>query len=220
MSTTHPSVYYSRSPAVHLDDSAGRKKNPRSIGGAHVAAVGLWVAVAFGPTAIQAIELPEAAAVSDGDLLKIELVAPKEPARAPGSTLTVGEVVDGFSRQALANARQPQLVFDPYIPADWSYAEFEAIDASPPRRVHAVASVVESEPQAVEPRVVRLNGEDRGFGFGERLPDFAAERRARRDAIEGASGSRAPAAAERRAAQPTVVVVASEAPVAAEDDQG
>lgn len=148
----------------------------------HATALGIWSLLAFTPAIVKSLPLPQAEPIGD-NRLRIQLVAPKEPVRAPGSTLDVGTVEDGFDRASLIAARRADYGFTPVVMESWP--EYE--EAAEPVRVYRSDHPVELVlPEA--PRLV-LNAEDRSFGFGEKLPDFAAERQARQVLYETESGA-------------------------------
>lgn len=166
------------------------------LGPAHAAAVGLWSILAFSPAVVKSLPLPQARPIGP-ERLQIKLVAPREPARAPGGVLDVGEVEDGFDRASLIASRQNEVMLTPVVLDAWPEGEA----APEPVRIYRPGEPVEIIAPEL-PRVV-LNAEDRTFGFGERLPDFAAERQARQALYD------APAALESR--PETEVLTAPEA---------
>jgi len=119
-------------------------------------------------------------AADDGSRMQIALFAPPEPAPVEGSTLDVGTVVDGYEHRPIV---QPAATWDEpavaaYLPDD------EGPIYDPP--VRHWRSDAGPSPEPVEAAEVEPEGRPLSFGFDRRLPDFAAERRARRAALEAA----------------------------------
>lgn len=162
-------------------DSAPRP--PRRVRPAHMAAIGAVSAAALGLMGLKFVNLPDAAPVAPGDALKIEVVAPVEPKAAPGSVMEVGELVDGFRY-----APPPPAERAPVHDAAW----MEAGDLAPPTPPTRPANVrrhasSDADARPFEPEPPRRDRERSWFGFDNSLPDFGADRRARRarlDALE------------------------------------
>jgi len=142
---------------------------------AAVALVGLGVAV------VGALARPGPRVPPDETRLRIEVIAPSEPAITPGSVMEVGDLVDGFV--AVPAARTADEI------ADDSVAE-EGIPASDGRyeRLHVEDPVIVVPPQPVKPAEGRGESRvSRWLGFDAPDRDYRAERdarRARRDARE------------------------------------
>ena len=151
----------------------------------HLAAVTAVVVAAIGLMALKFVSLPGPAPVAAGEGLKIEVVAPVEPALVPGSVMEVGDLVDGFHYVRPAPAER--------VPAyDVAWAEDEAAPVEPRRRetgVRRYASPDAGPGQVAEPESLGERGR-RWFGFDNPRPDHAAERRARQARMEALEDQR------------------------------
>jgi hypothetical protein len=148
---------------------------------ATIAAVGV---AAVGLMGLKFVDLPDAAPVSPGEALKIEVVAPVEPKPVAGSVMDVGELVDGF-RYVPPRSAERVAFYDVAWNEDEDFAPYEP--PSRPAAVRRYASAEPYAPAASEPEPPRRERERRWFGFDNPLPDFRAERRARQarlDALE------------------------------------
>jgi hypothetical protein len=148
-----------------------------------MAAIAAVSVAAVGLMGLKFVNLPNAAPVSPDEALKIEIVAPVEPKPVAGSVMDVGELVDGFRYVPPRPAERA--AYDIAGSGDEDFAPYE-----PPSRPAAVRRYASAEPYAPapsEPEPPRRERERRWFGFDNPLPDFGAERRARRarmDALE------------------------------------
>lgn len=163
----------------------------------YVAAIAVVSVAALGLMGLKFVTLPSPDPVRPGDGLKIEVVAPVEPKLTPGSVMEVGELVDGFRyvRPARA-ARAP--VYETAWNEDEDFAPYAPPERAGWRRYASSEDDVRPPPEPEPPRRER---ERRWFGFDNPLPDYGAERRARRarlDAIEAQQRAEFEDRAERR----------------------
>lgn len=142
---------------------------------ASVAALGL-----VGGVAAMALSGGPQGAADDGSRMQIALFAPPEPAPVEGSTMDVGTVVDGYEHQPIV---QPAAVWDEPTTTAYLPDEAPAIYDPPVRHWRSDAG---PPPEPVEGADPEPEGRPLSFGFDRRLPDFAAERLARRAALESA----------------------------------
>lgn len=170
-----------------------------------MAAIAAVSVAAVGLMGLKFVDLPDAAPVSPDEALKIEIVAPVEPKPFPGSVMDVGELVDGFRYVPPRSAERA-----PWHDVAWNEDE-DFAPYEPPSRSATVRRYASAEPYSPEPadrEPPRREGDRRWFGFDNPLPDFAAERRARRarlDALEDQRRAEFEARADRRryASEPT-----------------
>ena len=145
---------------------------------AYAASIGTIGALAVGLAAFAAKDPRPVSAPPSGPALQIALVAPEEPKVGVGSVMDVGDLTDGYEHR-------------PYAPASltpdvaWTEAEDgyeESHIPSAPRQ--------EWSPRLDEARVaaVQFVQEVRerplSFGFDRPRPDYAQERRQRREAMQ------------------------------------
>jgi hypothetical protein len=132
-----------------------------------VAAAGLVVLLMRGPAG---------QALSGG--MRVEVVAPAEPEVQPGSTMEVGQLVDGYSHVELPTAAEPADAYD----ADYQTAWVEPL---PPLREPSPtvwrSDAVDEPTYRPGAEVTRSGGR---YGFDEPGPDYAAERRARQERLD------------------------------------
>ncbi|MFN3930898.1 MAG: hypothetical protein ACK4JY_04030 [Brevundimonas sp.] len=146
----------------------------------HVVALSAVAVAAVGLAGLRAVELPGPRPIADGDRMRIEVVPPVEPELIAGSTMEVGELVDGF--QGLPPPR-PALT-----DVSWSSDESpwdEADDGwapPPPERHRAEVRTYDSRPGPERDSAARVV--QRWFGFDAPRRDFEAERAARRARLE------------------------------------
>lgn len=119
-------------------------------------------------------------AADDGSRIRIALFAPPEPAPVEGSTMDVGAMVDGYEHRPVV---QPAAVWDEPTTTAYLPEHDEPIYEPPVLRWRSDPGPPPEPVDVVEPE---SEGRPLSFGFDRRLPDFAAERRARRAAMEAA----------------------------------
>ena len=146
----------------------------------HLAVVAAVGVAASGLMALKFVSLPGPAPVATGEGLKIEVVAPVEPALVPGSVMEVGELIDGFRYVRPVPAER--------VPAyDVAWAEADPAPVEPRPRETGVRRYASSEAgpgQVAEPETLGERGR-RWFGFDSPRPDYAAERRAAKSGKSG-----------------------------------
>lgn len=148
-------------------------------GWAAVAVAGVVAVGALGLGALKSVELPNARPIDPSNMMRVELVAPREPDIEAGEVMEVGELVDGYEHRPA-----PTIERAVYEDA-WPLAEF-----FPSRRPPAVE--YDETPDADRYRPIPDERESRGrwFGFDLPRPDWRAEREARRERMEAAERER------------------------------
>lgn len=149
-----------------------------------MAAIAAVSVAAVGLMGLKFVDLPNAAPVSPDEALKIEVVAPVEPKPVAGSVMDVGELVDGF-RYVPPRPAERVAFYDVAWNGDEDFAPYEP--PSRPAAVRRYASAESYAPAPADREPPPRERDRRWFGFDNPLPDFAAERRARRarlDALE------------------------------------
>ncbi len=111
-----------------------------------------------------------------GPDLSIALVAPVEPVVAPGETMDVGELNDGFDRAVLE--RLPEPAFDDPLP--------EPVPRMPMPTPVSDTRVIDVPLSAGGTTGDPLADGSRAFGFDTPRPDYAAERRLRWSRLDAA----------------------------------
>lgn len=121
---------------------------------------------------------PSGAPASDDGRLRIEVVAPVEPAIAPGGVMEVGHLVDGFT----GVPRTPPRPTDVWTPEDEVYEDPPERSYRPERRYEEamVRPLVEPDGRYDSRDARRPDGLGRGLGFDAPERDYRAEREARR----------------------------------------
>lgn len=152
-----------------------------------------------------------ATAEIDSSLIQIRLVAPPEPEVEPGEVMDVGRLSDGFDRAVLMRAEAARRADEAAAAAALAYHEDDYGDAYVEDSDQDAVRQVRSDgwrPVVTLPAPSRrptdqaqaFAGSPAAYGFDAPRPDYAAERRARRDAWEArAAQDAARDAAERRA---------------------
>lgn len=142
---------------------------------AYAASIGAIAALCVGVAAFAAMEPRPAPARSHGAALQIALVAPKEPEVGAGSVMDVGELADGYEHRPYAPVS--------HTPSEtWADGDYAEELPSPPRARWAPAAE-EMRAAAVE-FVEEVRERPLSFGFDRPRPDYAEERRQRREAME------------------------------------
>lgn len=165
-------------PQIQCFSEACRRAAARARPVHGVALVSVVVA-AFGLVGLRSFELPGPAPISDGERMRIEVVAPIEPKVSPGSVMEVGDLVNGLTEIPRPAPPEPIPASYAYVDEDWD----ADLAPAPPRRRYDEAPVVYSAPQPE----ARPDRGDRWFGFDLPRRDYQAERDARRvrmDALE------------------------------------
>jgi len=139
-----------------------------------IAPVAVITVVGVGLLALRT-PLPGTAPVG-ADRMAVEVVAPVEPAVAPGGTMEVGDLVDGYTHVPIQPQSQGEDAYDAGYQTAW-------VEPLPPLPEPGVwrsdgAVVTPTQPQ---PEVIRSGGR---FGFDAPGPDYAAERRARQERLD------------------------------------
>ncbi len=154
---------------------SARRMRPR-----HVVALSAVAAVALGLAGLRAVELPAPRPITDAERMRIELVPPVEPELIAGSTMEVGDLVDGF--QGLPPPL-PRLTDVSWSPDEGHDDVDDGWDSrAPPERQRAEVRAWDSRP-APEP-VSPARAVQRWFGFDAPRRDYQAERDARRARLE------------------------------------
>lgn len=150
----------------------------RLVGGVrprHLVLAAAVAGVAVTLAGLRAVTLPGPRPVLDSDRLRIQVVAPVEPAVIPGAVMEVGDLVDGY-----VYAPPPRSVREPAAYAPYDEAA-ELPDRRPPPQRYSRDVVLDvmppPEPPAREQREARGS---RWFGFDAPDRDYRAEREARR----------------------------------------
>lgn len=141
---------------------------------AYAASIGAIGALAVGVAAFAAMEPRPVTTGSHGAALQIALVAPKEPEVGGGSVMDVGELTDGYKHRPYVPAR--------YTPVE-TWTDDYADDLPTPSRARWVPAAEEVRAAAVE-FVEDVRQRPLSFGFDRPRPDYAEERRQRREAME------------------------------------
>lgn len=129
--------------------------------------------------AVAAVARPGTPASTDGERLRIEVVAPVEPTVAPGSVMEVGHLIDGME--------SPPTPPPPVDPLRDVYYEAvpEAEKPSTGSKRYVEEAFIQAPPRPGEPRRDRrLDEGGPGFGFDGPERDYQAEREARRARME------------------------------------
>ncbi|MFN3668459.1 MAG: hypothetical protein ACK4VY_04070 [Brevundimonas sp.] len=144
----------------------------------HFVVAGAVLVLGVGMASAGAGNRPAPAPASDDRRLRIEVVAPVEPAIAPGGVMEVGHLVDGFT----GVPRTPPRTMDVWVPDDEIHEDPPRSPYRPERRYDeaVVRPMVEPDGryEARDPR--RPDSLGRGFGFDAPERDYRAEREARR----------------------------------------
>ncbi|MDY6925398.1 MAG: hypothetical protein SWI22_15740 [Pseudomonadota bacterium] len=145
----------------------------------HLVALSAVAVAALGLAGLRAVDLPGPPPIAAGDRMRIEVVPPVEPELVAGSTMEVGELVDGFQ------GVPPPL--PPLRDVSWSEAEprDDADDGwapAPPESYRAEVRTYESRPEPRRDSAARVV--QRWFGFDAPRRDYQAEREARRARLE------------------------------------
>lgn len=134
-----------------------------------------------------------------GEGLKIAVVQPVEPKVQPGGVMDVGELTDGFTYVRA----QMQPPVDSLDDNSWDdLPPLPPLEPEPRRVAYREArepAVLYVPPQPPQP--VRVQREERSFGFDAPRPDWRAEREARRarmEAMNAQAMEQAPGARYRR----------------------
>lgn len=150
------------------------------VGGVAVLALGAVLTA----QAVEGTVARRAAAVRiDGALMQIDLVTPPPKDVASGSRMGVGDLVDGYEHRELPPP--PDLMDAAWDPA-WDEAEpfMEPVrPPSPSRNPYAVEPDLEEPQEEVRKTEPEPHRRARpSFGFDQPRPDFAEDRRRRREA--------------------------------------
>lgn len=166
----------SESPSGPEPWAARLRRLPSRARPAHLMAAAA-VAGVFGLAGLAVAPLP-GPRVSDGERLRIEVVAPVEPEIVPGSVMEVGELVEGFQGPPPAPVVET-IVHVPYDD-DWDGWRKESEPPPPRRRFEEPVVHVPARPERPRSHPAR----DRWFDFDAPRRDYRAEREARRARIE------------------------------------
>lgn len=148
--------------------------------------------VAIGAAAIAMTARPQSAAADvDSPLIQIRLVAPTEPEVEPGAVMDVGRLRDDFDRAALARAEAARRAEQAAAQAALAYVDDAYVEGDEVATLQTATDDYEA-PRVILPapprREIDLRREYAGapgaYGFDIPRPDYAAERRARREAWE------------------------------------
>ncbi|MBU1383579.1 MAG: hypothetical protein KKG14_01095 [Alphaproteobacteria bacterium] len=146
----------------------------------HLVALSAVAVAALGLAGLRAVDLPGPRPIADGDRMRIEVVPPVEPELIAGSTMEVGELVDGFDGVPPARPAYTDVSW-----ADDGYGD-DADDGwaapAPPERHRAEVRTYDSRPEPERASPARMV--QRWFGFDAPRPDYQAERAARRARLE------------------------------------
>lgn len=139
------------------------------------APAGAVLVAAVGLVALTRVPLPGVAPIDPSDAMHISVVQPIEPEIAPGGTMEVGELVDGYVHVAAAPRSEADVYDDAYASA-W----LEPLPEPRTRvwRSSDVAVVTPTAPQ--EPQRAEPAQAGNPYGFDAPAPDYAAAREARR----------------------------------------
>ena len=151
----------------------------------HLAMVAAVVAIAVVLAGLRAMAPASPRPVVDGERLRIQVVAPVEPALMAGSVMDVGDLVDGFEYTPPPRPVNDQAGDGPW---DEDFAGSRPAPAPAPNRYREEA-VINAPPQPEEPQRDWRDGRvGRWFGFDEPERDYRAERQARRARREDRAG--------------------------------
>ena len=165
------------------------------------------VAIGAATVAMTARPRPATAEIDDA-LIQIRLVAPTEPEVEPGEIMDVGRLSDGFDRAALIRAEAARRAEERAAAAVLAYHDEDYGDAYAEQSDPDVVRVVRSDgwrpvvtlpapPQRQMKREPAFVGSPTAYGFDAPRPDYAAERRARREAWEARAAQDAAARRSR-----------------------
>ena len=155
--------------------------------------------VAIGAAAIAMTARPQSAAADvDSPLIQIRLVAPTEPVVEPGAGMDVGRLRDDFDRAALARAEAARRAEQAAAQAALAYVDDAYVEGDEVATLQTATDDYEA-PRVILPapprREIDLRREYAGapgaYGFDIPRPDYAAERRARREAWEARAAQEA-----------------------------
>ncbi|WP_374388542.1 hypothetical protein [Brevundimonas sp.] len=155
--------------------------------------------VAIGAAAIAMTARPQSAAADvDSPLIQIRLVAPTEPEVEPGAVMDVGRLRDDFDRAALARAEAARRAEQAAAQAALAYVDDAYVEGDEVATLQTATDDYEA-PRVILPapprREIDLRREYAGapgaYGFDIPRPDYAAERRARREAWEARAAQEA-----------------------------
>lgn len=155
--------------------------------------------VAIGAAAIAMTARPQSAAADvDSPLIQIRLVAPTEPEVEPGAVMDVGRLRDDFDRAAPARAEAARRAEQAAAQAALAYVDDAYVEGDEVATLQTATDDYEA-PRVILPapprREIDLRREYAGapgaYGFDIPRPDYAAERRARREAWEARAAQEA-----------------------------
>ena len=155
--------------------------------------------VAIGAAAIAMTARPQSAAADvDSPLIQIRLVAPTEPEVEPGAVMDVGRLRDDFDRAALARAEAARRAEQAAAQAALAYVDDAYVEGDEVATLQTATDDYKA-PRVILPapprREIDLRREYAGapgaYGFDIPRPDYAAERRARREAWEARAAQEA-----------------------------
>mgnify|MGYP005993111891 CR=1 FL=1 len=155
--------------------------------------------LAIGAAAIAMTARPQSAAADvDSPLIQIRLVAPTEPEVEPGAVMDVGRLRDDFDRAALARAEAARRAEQAAAQAALAYVDDAYVEGDEVATLQTATDGYEA-PRVILPapprREIDLRREYAGapgaYGFDIPRPDYAAERRARREAWEARAAQEA-----------------------------
>jgi hypothetical protein len=155
--------------------------------------------VAIGAAAIAMAARPQSAAADvDSPLIQIRLVAPTEPEVEPGAVMDVGRLRDDFDRATLARAEAARRAEQAAAQAALAYVDDAYVEGDEVVTLQTATDDYEA-PRVILPapprREIDLRREYAGapgaYGFDIPRPDYAAERRARREAWEARAAQEA-----------------------------
>ncbi|WP_292071336.1 hypothetical protein [Brevundimonas sp. UBA7534] len=152
------------------------------------------VAIGAATVAMTARPRPATAEIDDA-LIQIRLVAPTEPEVEPGEIMDVGRLRDDFDRAVLIRAeaarraeRAAAAAALAYHDEDYGDDYVDDRDAPPVRMIRSdgwgPVVTLPAPPRRPVEREPAFVGSPTAYGFDAPRPDYAAERRARREAWE------------------------------------
>lgn len=154
---------------ARLDAAPRRTRLVAVLGAGLVAAAGLGLA------ALLRTPLPQPDPINPDDAVEVQVVAPVEPVVQPGSRMEVGELVDGYEHVPIAARPSDMDGYDPGYETAW----IEPLPREAPRGRWSDEPTEVRPASAAQPPV-----RESRFGFDAPGPDYAAERRMRRERLD------------------------------------
>ncbi|RYG09874.1 MAG: hypothetical protein EON96_17600 [Caulobacteraceae bacterium] len=138
--------------------------------------VAVFAAAALVLVAFNSVPLPGASPLNPNSTMQISLIQPLEPEIAPGATMEVGDLVDGYTHRPIPAAVSDVDAYEDSHATAWLEP---AREAAPVRQALNDQAVV--TPTSDQPREASTGNP---YGFDAPTRDYASEREARRARLD------------------------------------